>query len=363
MKTMNTRIGIVTGGGDCPGLNTVIRAVAKAAARRGWETLGFLGGYEGLLEPRRFLPLDYSAISGLLLRGGTILGTANRGKFSAKTGHGESRGLPKKLLDDTKRGFKALKLRALVSVGGDGSLSIAQQLFEHGIPIVGVPKTIDNDLEGTLFTFGFDSAVACATDALDRLHTTAESHNRVMVLELMGRYAGWIALFAGVAGGADVILIPEIPFSYDSVCAKIREREGQGKSFTLIVVAEGAREKDGEFVTAAGPEANREARLGGVGAVVASQVEKRTGKETRACVLGHLQRGGSPTPFDRALCSMFGAHAVELIAAGDFGKMVGWQGAQIGAVKISDAVGRLKTVRPDGSLVRTARALGISLGD
>jgi 6-phosphofructokinase 1 len=344
-------------------LNAVIRAVAKAAAKRGWETLGFLGGYEGLLPPRRYVKLDYSAISGLLMRGGTILGTANRGKFSAKTGHGESRGLPKKLLDDTKRGFKAMKLRGLVSVGGDGSLSIAQQLFEHGLPIVGVPKTIDNDLEGTLFTFGFDSAVASATDALDRLHTTAESHNRVMVLELMGRYAGWIALFAGVAGGADVILIPEIPFTYESVCAKVRERERQGKKFTLVVVAEGAREIGGDFVTSAGQEAHREARLGGIGAVVAAEIQKRTGKETRACVLGHLQRGGSPTPFDRALCSMFGAHAVELIAAGEFGKMVGWQGAQIGAVKICDAVGRLKTVRPEGNLVRTARALGISLGD
>ena len=360
---MSARIGIVTGGGDCPGLNTVIRAVAKAAARRGWETLGFLGGYEGLLEPRQFLDLDYNTISGLLLRGGTILGTANRGKFSAKTGHGESRGLPKELLDETKQGFEALGLRALVSVGGDGSLSIAQQLFEHGLPIVGVPKTIDNDLEGTLFTFGFDSAVACATDALDRLHTTAESHNRVMVLEVMGRYAGWIALFAGVAGGADVILIPEIPFDYGAICAKIRERESQGKNFTLIIVAEGAREKDGEFVTSAGQEANREARLGGIGAVVADRVEKATGKETRTCVLGHLQRGGTPTSFDRALCSMFGAHAIELIAAGDFGKMVGWQGAQIGAVKISEAIGRLKTVRPEGNLVRTARALGISLGD
>jgi 6-phosphofructokinase 1 len=254
-------------------------------------------------------------------------------------------------------------LRALVSVGGDGSLSIAQQLHEHGIPIVGVPKTIDNDLEGTLFTFGFDSAVACATDALDRLHTTAESHNRVMVLELMGRYAGWIALFAGVAGGADVILIPEVPFSYDSVCAKIHERESQGKNFTLVVVAEGAREKDGGFVTSAGQEANREARLGGIGAVVASQIEKRTGKETRTCVLGHLQRGGSPTPFDRVLCSTFGAHAVELIAAGDFGKMVAWVGTGVVGIDIREAVGKLKTVPPDGNLARTARALGISLGD
>jgi len=360
---MSTRIGIVTGGGDCPGLNTVIRAVAKAAAKRGWETLGFLGGFEGLLEPDRYLTLDYSAISGLLLRGGTILGTASRGKFAAKTGHGESRGLPKELLDETKRAFEALGLRALVSIGGDGSLSISHQLYNHGIPIVGVPKTIDNDLAGTIMTFGFDSAVACATDALDRLHTTAESHNRVMVLEVMGRYAGWIALFAGVAGGADVILIPEIPFHYDSVCAKIREREDQGKDFTLIAAAEGAREKEGEFVTSAAQEANREARLGGIGAVVAAQVAERTGKETRVCVLGHLQRGGSPTAFDRVLCSMLGAHAVELIDGGDFGKMVAWQGTQITAVSIAEAVGRLKTVPPAGNLVHTARALGISLGD
>jgi len=360
---MKKKIGIVTGGGDCPGLNAVIRAVAKAATQRGWDCIGILGGYEGLLEPRQTLPLDYQALSGLLTRGGTILGTANRGKFSAKTGHGDSRQLPQELLDGVKAGMEALGIFALVSIGGDGSLTIAQQMHEHGIPIVGVPKTIDNDLEGTLFTFGFDSAVACATDALDRLHTTAESHNRVMVLEVMGRYAGWITLFAGVAGGADVILIPEIPFQYDRIGAKIRERESQGRRFTLVAVAEGAREKDGGYVTSAGQEANREARLGGIGAVVAAQVEQRTGKETRACVLGHLQRGGSPTPFDRALCSMFGAHAVELIAAGRSGRMVGWQGAQIGDVNLSDAVGRLKTVPPEGNLARTARALGISLGD
>jgi len=357
------RIGVVTGGGDCPGLNTVIRAVAKAAAQRGWETLGFLGGYEGLLEPRRFVNLDYNAISGLLLRGGTILGTANRGKFSAKTGHGQSRGLPTELLDETKRGFEAMGLSGLVSIGGDGSLSIAQQLFEHGLPIVGVPKTIDNDLDGTLFTFGFDSAVACATDALDRLHTTAESHNRVMVLEVMGRYAGWIALLAGIAGGADVILIPEVPFRYEAICAKVRERERQGKNFTLIVVAEGAREQDGGFVTAGTQEPNREARLGGIGVVVAARVESETGKEARTCVLGHLQRGGSPTAFDRVLCSTFGAYAVELIDAGDFGKMVAWQGSQVSAINISDAVGRLKTVRPDGNIIRTAQALGIALGN
>jgi ATP-dependent phosphofructokinase / diphosphate-dependent phosphofructokinase len=360
---MTKRIGVVTGGGDCPGLNAVIRAVAKASANRGWECIGVLGGYEGLLEPRRTIPLDYQILSGLLPRGGTILGTANRGRFSAKVGHGESRALPKELLEGVRNGMDALGLFALVSIGGDGTLSIAQQLFEYGIPIVGVPKTIDNDLEGTLFTFGFDSAVSCATDALDRLHTTAESHNRVIVLEVMGRYAGWIALYAGVAGGADVILIPEIPFSYESVCAKIQERESLGKKFTIIIVAEGACEKGGGFVTSASDTRIGEARLGGIGAVVSAQLEKCTGKESRVCVLGHLQRGGSPTTFDRALCSMFGATAVELVAAGEFGKMVAFTGPQIGAIKISDAIGKTKAVRPDGNLVRTARALGICFGD
>jgi ATP-dependent phosphofructokinase / diphosphate-dependent phosphofructokinase len=360
---MSKRIGVVTGGGDCPGLNAVIRAVAKASAKRGWECIGVLGGYEGLLEPRRTISLDYQILSGLLPRGGTILGTANRGRFSAKVGHGENRALPKELLEGVKAGMDALGLFALVCIGGDGTLSIAQQLFEYGIPLVGVPKTIDNDLEGTLFTFGFDSAVSCATDALDRLHTTAESHNRVMVLEVMGRYAGWIALYAGVAGGADVILIPEIPFSYESVCTKIQERENLGKKFTIIIVAEGACEKDSGFVTSAAQTKIGETRLGGIGAVVSAKLETCTGKESRVCVLGHLQRGGSPTTFDRALCSMFGATAVELVAAGEFGKMVAFTGPQVGAIKISDAIGRLKTVRPDGNLVRTARALGICFGD
>jgi ATP-dependent phosphofructokinase / diphosphate-dependent phosphofructokinase len=360
---MSKRFGVVTGGGDCPGLNAVIRAVAKAAAKQGWECVGIVGGYEGLLEPRQTKPLDYQTLSGLLARGGTILGTANRGKFSAKVGHGESRALPKELLDEVRAGMDALGLSALVCIGGDGTLSIAQQMFEHGIPVVGVPKTIDNDLEGTLFTFGFDSAVSSATDALDRLHTTAESHNRVMVLEVMGRYAGWIALYAGVAGGADVILIPEIPFNYESVSAKIQERENLGKKFTIIIVAEGAREKDGGFVTSGGQTKIGEARLGGIGAIVSAGVEKRTGKESRVCVLGHLQRGGSPTTFDRALCSMFGATAVELIAAGEFGKMVAFTGPHVGAINIKNAVGKLKTVRTDGNLIRTARALGICLGD
>jgi 6-phosphofructokinase 1 len=341
----------------------VIRAVAKAASRRGWETIGIIGGYAGLLPPGNVRPLDYHALDGLLVRGGTILGTANRGPFTAKIGHGESRGLPRDLLEDVKRGMEQLGLSALVTIGGDGSLSIGLQFHEYGIPVVGVPKTIDNDLEATLWTFGFDSAVACATDAIDRLHTTAESHSRIMVLEVMGRYAGWIALYAGVAGGADVILIPEIPFSYDRVCEKIKEREGAGKKFTIVIVAEGAREKGGEFVTSAAQSSNREARLGGIGAVVAQEIEQRSRKESRVCVLGHLQRGGGPTTFDRALCSVFGAEAVELIAAEDFGKMVAFQGASVIGIPLSDAVGKLKTVRPDGSLARTARALGICLGD
>jgi len=360
---MIKRIGVVTGGGDCPGLNAVIRAVAKASSKRGWECIGILGGYEGLLEPQQTMPLDYQRLGGLLTRGGTILGTANRGKFAAKVGHGESRPLPKELLDGVKNGMETLGLIALVAIGGDGTLSIAQQLFEHGIPIVGVPKTIDNDVKGTLFTFGFDSAVSCATDALDRLHTTAESHNRVMVLEVMGRYAGWIALYAGIAGGADVILIPEIPFSYESLCAKIEQRENLGKKFTIVIVAEGAHEKAGGFLTSGAEAKIGEARLGGIGALVSAEIEKLSGKESRVCVLGHLQRGGAPTTFDRALCTLFGATAVELVAAGEFGKMVAFTHDQIGAIKISDAIGKLKTVRLGGNLIRTARALGICLGD
>ena len=360
---MTRRIGIVTGGGDCPGLNAVIRAVAKAAHRRGWETVGVLGGYEGLIEPTRTRALAYHELGGLLYRGGTILGTANRGKFTAKVGHGEAQGLPIALLDDTKRGFESLGLSALVAIGGDGSLSIAQQLHAHGLPIVAVPKTIDNDLAATVMTFGFDSAVASATEALDRLHTTAESHQRVMVLEVMGRYAGWIAIYAGISGGADVILIPEIPFRHERVAAKVVEREQSGRPFSIVVVAEGARDEGGDFVTSADQPADREARLGGVGAQVAAEIERRTGKETRVVILGHLQRGGAPTHFDRALCTLFGATAIELISDGQFGRMVCYTGTTIDSVPIADAVGQLRQVPPDGAFVRAARALGISLGD
>jgi len=360
---MVPRLGVVTGGGDCPGLNAVIRAVAKATMRRGWKAIGILGGYEGLLPTQQTVPLEGPLLDGLLVRGGTILGTANQGKFSAKVGHGESRKLPVELLDETRRGCEELGLVGLVSIGGDGSLSIAQQLYEHGIPVVGVPKTIDNDLAATTMTFGFDSAVACATDAIDRLHSTAESHRRVMVLEVMGRYAGWIAVYAGLAGGADVILIPEIPFNYDSIASKIGEREKAGKHFSIVVVAEGARPAGGEFVTSAGQPQNREARLGGIGNQVAEEIQQRTWKETRCVVLGHLQRGGSPTNMDRALCTAYGAKAVDLIAEKQFGQMVALHGGQITSAPLSEATGQLRTVPLAGGFVTAARAMGICLGD
>lgn len=360
---MQTRIGIVTGGGDCPGLNAVIRAVVKTASKRGWETLGILGGFEGLLHPVRTRLLDYHEMDGLLFVGGTILGTSNKGRFAAKTGHGEVQRIPADILEEARRNLETLGVHALIVVGGDGSLTIAQQLFETGVKIIGVPKTIDNDLAATAITFGFDSAVACATDALDRLRTTAESHNRVMVLEVMGRYAGWIAVYAGIAGGGDVILIPEIPFDYDRVCEKVMERDNEGKRFTLIVAAEGARERGGSYSTIGGMENQREARLGGLGARVADEVQRRTGKETRVCVLGHLQRGGAPTTFDRLLCTRFGTRAVQLAAEERFGTMVAFQPPNMVAVPIPEAIGRLRTVPLEGDFVQTARALGISFGD
>ncbi len=360
---MSVKIGIVTGGGDCPGLNAVIRAVARTAARQGWETIGVLGGYDGLLEPVQFRPIEYHELDGLLLRGGTILGTANRGRFAAKTGHGDAQRIPATTLDEAKASIARLGITALVCIGGDGSLSIAQQLYEHGVPIVGIPKTIDNDLAATFMTFGFDSAVACATDALDRLHTTAESHRRVMVLEVMGRYAGWIAMMAGIAGGADVILIPEIPFHIESVCETVAARERSGTHHTVVVAAEGARPEGGTFVTMGERASDRETRLGGLGAMVGAAIESRTGKETRVVVLGHLQRGGSPTHFDRALCTVFGTKAVELVKSGQLGRMVTYTGSSVDSVPIADAVGHLRTVSPQGGLASAARSLGICLGE
>jgi 6-phosphofructokinase 1 len=363
MANDGTKIGILTGGGDCPGLNAVIRAVVKASHMRGWRAVGIRGGFEGLLEPMQYGFLDYRDLGPLLTQGGTILGTTNRGRFAAKTGRGGVSRIPQEILDAARAGFDRMGLTALVCVGGDGSLTIAQQLFEQGMPAVGVPKTIDNDLEATGITFGFDSAVRCATDALDRLHTTAESHERVMILEVMGRHAGWIAIAAGISGGGDVILIPEIPFSYERVVAKIQERESMGRRFTLVVAAEGARPQGGDLVVADASAQDREIRLGGVGGVVAREIERRTGKETRVCVLGHLQRGGGPTSFDRLLCTRFGAEAVNLIAEKRFGLMVALHGPDLAAVPITEAIGRLRTVPADGDLVRAGRALGISFGD
>jgi len=365
---MKQRIGILTGGGDCPGLNAVIYAVVKAAAKRGWETLGFLGGFEGLLEPVRSRVLDYLEMDGLLYLGGTILSTSNSGRFAAKVGHGEAKRIDPVILAEAKKNFDALGLSALVVVGGDGSLSIALQCLDAGIPVVGVPKTIDNDLGGTVVTFGFDTAVSFATDALDRLRPTATSHNRVMVVEMMGRYAGWIAAHAGIAGGASVILIPEIPFNYDGICKKIMAREAEGKHFTLIAVAEGAREKGKDFVSSTPPiggkaGAQREARLGGIASVVATEVQARTGKETRVVVLGHLQRGGVPTTFDRLICTRFGTRAVTLIAEQKFGRMVALRPPDTADVPISEAVGKLRTVPIDGDLIQTGKALGICWGE
>lgn len=360
---MSERIAILTGGGDCPGLNAVIRAVVKSASKKGWETLGILGGFEGLLNPMQYKALDYHQMDGLLHIGGTILGTTSRGRFAAKTGHGQVREIPREILDEAKRNFDALGLRALVCLGGDGSLTIAQRLFESGVRVVGVPKTIDNDLEATVVTFGFDSAVACATEALDRLRTTAESHNRVMVLEVMGRYAGWIAAHSGIAGGGDVILIPEIPFNYESICDAIRRREESGKHFTLVVAAEGARLQGGDYVTSGPVSQDREVKLGGIGNQVAAEIQKRTGKETRVCVLGHLQRGGGPTYFDRLLCTRFGAKAVDLVAQEKYGHMAALHPPDIVPVLITEAIGRIRTVPVDGDIVQTARALGISFGD
>jgi 6-phosphofructokinase 1 len=360
---MRNRIGILVGGGDCPGLNAVIRAVVKASALRGWEVLGFRGGFEGLISPVCYEVLDYRKMGALLYRGGTILGTSNKGRFSAKVGHGQVRTIPAEIVREARETLKDLGCTALVVLGGDGTLTIADQLWQAGIPVVGIPKTIDNDLHGTYITFGFDSAVACATDALDRLTTTGESHERVMVLEVMGRYAGWIAISAGIAGGADVILIPEIPFTVESICAKVRAREAEKKKFTIIIVAEGARQQGGDYTSSHGAEADREARLGGIASIVAHEIESRTGKETRVCVLGHLQRGGPPTPVDRQLCTRFGVVAVEMIAEGRFGQMAAFRPPEIVPVPLAEVIGGIRQVPVNGEMIRTTRALGISLGD
>jgi 6-phosphofructokinase 1 len=381
------RIAISTGGGDAPGLNAVIRAVVLSAHQRGWECYGIRRGYDGLYqrggksrfaysqpwqgpdrrrgEPKGgLMRLGPDQVRGITHLGGTILGTTNRGNPFR---------WPIRLPDGTVResdrsgeivtAFERHQLDALVAIGGDGSLTIAHDLWKKGIPVVGVPKTIDNDVVGTEATFGFDTAVATATDALDRLHTTAESHDRVMVVELMGRYAGWIALHSGLSGSADVILIPEIPFDCDRVCDKIRAREAAGRHFSIVVVAEGAKPKDGAVALLERAGIGQVERLGGVAAQVAQAIAERTGKETRTLVLGHLQRGGSPTTFDRLLALRFGSASVRGIAEGAFGTVVVYRPPNVERIPIAEVMGRQKLVPLDSGIILTARNLGISFGD
>lgn len=363
MSKNQKRIGILTSGGDCPGLNAVIRGAVKSANRLDYEVVGFLKGYEGLVDPVQYQPLNSQNTASILNQGGTILGSTNKGRFAARVGVEDRLDLDPALLAGVQTTVEQLNLSGLICVGGDGSLAVAEQFHEYGIPVIGVPKTIDNDLSSTAFTFGFDSAVACATDALDRLKTTAQSHERVMVLEVMGRHAGWIALFAGIAGGGDAILIPEIDWTFENLCQQILRRENEGKRYTLVVVAEGARLPEGGTVTQERRQEDRQTRLGGVGNVIATEINQRLGKDTRVAILGHLQRGGQPTSFDRVLATQFGAHAVRLIVEQQFGHMVCYNPPAIESVPIVEAVNRLSIVEPDGSTVQAARALGISFGD
>jgi 6-phosphofructokinase 1 len=355
------RIGILTSGGDCPGLNAVIRGVVKSSWQLGYECVGFLKGYEGLYDPVQYITLTPKNTKGILNQGGTILGSTNKGRFAATVGVEDRVNLDPDLLAGVASTVEQLGIEGLVCIGGDGSLSVAQQFHEVGIPVVGVPKTIDNDLSATSYTFGFDSAVACATDALDRLHTTAASHERIMVLEVMGRHAGWIALTAGIAGGGDVVLLPEIPWTFENVCHKILDREAGGKRFTLIVAAEGAHLPDGKLV---GERRNgAQMHLGGIGPIVAHEIEARLHRETRTVILGHLQRGGSPTTFDRVLATQYGAHAVRLIVEKRFGEMICYHPPEMDSVPILQAVNHIRAVDPVGPAVQAARALGISFGD
>ncbi|MGQ0734579.1 MAG: 6-phosphofructokinase [Acidobacteriota bacterium] len=355
------RIGVLTGGGDAPGLNAVIRAVVKAGVNAGMEVVGVEDSFDGLLDPTRTRVLTPSDVTGILRIGGTILGTTNRGNpFEYPTGRsGPAADYSGKVLET----FREMALDALVVIGGDGTLHIAHQFALKGIPLVGVPKTIDNDIWGTTSSFGFDTAVAFACDAIDRLHSTAEAHRRIMVVEVMGRYAGWIALHAGVAGGADIILIPEIPYDLDRVAARVRQREAFGARFSIVVVAEGAKPSGGSVTLVEQARHGHVERLGGVGAVVAEVLQETTGKETRSVVLGHLQRGGAPTAFDRVLATRLGGKAVDLLAQGIHGRMVANHPPDIVDIPLADIVGKTKTVPLDYDLLLTARAIGIGFGD
>lgn len=358
------RIGILTGGGDAPGLNAVIRAVVKSAIREyELSVTGFLNGFGGLIK-NQVRELSENDVAGILPRGGTILGTTNRDNpfYYPIERNGE-----KVFVDVSDRIFENTAIHevdALVVIGGDGSLSIAKELYDKGMKLIGVPKTIDNDLYATDQTFGFDTALTTATEALDKLHTTAESHHRVMVLEVMGRNAGWIALSAGIAGGADVILLPEIHYDINCVARKINHRSNQNKKFSIIVVAEGARPIGGDVVIQQKIDNSYDpVRLGGIGQVVARQIEDLTGKESRVTVLGHLQRGGSPTAFDRILSTRYGTAAVNFLMEGRYGHMVCLKGSQIDTVTLEEAAKGQRKVPLDIDLVRAARQLGISLGD
>ena len=356
---MYKQIGVITGGGDAPGLNAVIRAVVRTAVGEfGMKVVGIEDSFEGLLGETRTMKLTTRSVSGLLPRGGTILGTRNSGEFCCFEDGKVI--FPEGTIREALENLKKLEIEALVVIGGDGTLAIAQEFFKRGFPVIGVPKTIDNDLAATELTFGFMTAIDIATEALDRLHTTAASHDRVMILEVMGRHTGWIALHSGLAGSADIILIPEIPFSFEAMAQKVLAREKSGSRFTNIVVAEGATEIGKEEIYQDCGDSQTAPRLGGVGDYVRLKIQELTGKEARCVVLGHLQRGGSPNAFDRMLATSFGACAVRALSGGESGKMVALQANNIITVPLSEAIENLKTVDEDGQLVRTARDIGIS---
>ena len=357
-------IGVLTGGGDCPGLNAVIRAVAKTAINQyGLKVIGIQDGYLGLIE-NRMQELSYEDVSGILTRGGTILGSCNKAnpaRFPVVTATGKKRF--KDVRDDCVRHVREQGIEALICIGGDGTMAGAALLTEKGLTIIGVPKTIDNDLVGTDITFGFDTAVATAADALDKIHTTASSHHRVMIVEVMGRYAGWIALYAGVASGSDVILIPEMPYRLDKVCAFVKKRNQYGKKFSIITVAEGAKEKGGRMVVQKIDKYSPDPiRLGGVAEKLAHDIERQTGLDSRAVVLGHVQRGGTPTAFDRTLATQFGHFALEELMAGKKNRLVVLQKGVLTTVRLADIAGKIRTVPPDHPLVRAARAVNTHFG-
>ncbi len=357
------RIAVLTGGGDAPGLNAVIRAVTKTAINvYGCDVFGVVDGYDGFIAPNGVLPLDLAAVRGILPRGGTILGTANRGNPFARKVMRDGKQVVIDVSDEVIKAIQDLHLDAVIVIGGDGTLRVAMELCEKGVPVIGVPKTIDNDVGGTEVTFGFDTALMIATEALDRLHTTAEAHHRVMVLELMGRDAGFIALHSGVAGGADVILIPEIPFKYEAIFRKVCERAQGGAKFSLLAVSEGAKPVGGQEVFSRSGDAVYVPRLGGIGQEVGKYIESQ-GLEARVTVLGHLQRGGSPTAFDRWLATRYGAAAVRTAAQGGFGRMVALRDAKVIDIPISEALAVPKRVNLNGDAIATARGIGISFGD